>query len=114
MAGLLIGKPDFADVGKIAVALRKINPIAHDESIGDFKSNPIGAKISFASTWFVKKCNRLQTLGLPRQNLLANVSQSVSSIDNIFDTQHIPAFNFATKILENTHFTATLHPVPVG
>ena len=50
---LLVSKSNFTDIGQVAVALRKVNPVADNKSIWDLKADPIGVKIGLSTARFV-------------------------------------------------------------
>lgn len=61
---LFLQKPDFADVGKITVALGKINAVANNKFIRYFEADPVGFDVDFAPGWFIEQRNCFQLVRL--------------------------------------------------
>lgn len=51
----VVRKSHFADVGQVAIALRKIDPVAHHEFIRDLEADPVSFEVDLSSCRFIKQ-----------------------------------------------------------
>src|ERR1700733_24739 len=63
-----------ANVGKIAVALGIVEPVAYDKLVGNLETDVVAFQCEFAPRRLVQKRRNLQRLGLARQQHLLQIS----------------------------------------
>ena len=76
----------------------KVDPVTHNKFIRDFKADPVGLNARFAACGFVEKGNGAQFARLTALQKMQHMLQRKACIDNIFDDQHIAAFDLAADV----------------
>lgn len=64
---LSINEADLPDICKIAIALRKVDPVAHHKSVGYVETSPVGLEIYLSATGFIQQSNCTQFCRLARR-----------------------------------------------
>ena len=99
---------------KVAITLGNIKPVAHDEFIG--KSEPHITKIGLdlLHSFFQKKRTHFQARRIPRRKILSQVIQGQTTIDNVFDDDHVATGKIDIKVLHDPDDTTGLRRRAVG
>jgi len=64
-----VHESDLADIGQVAVALRAVDPMAHDEFVGDLESDPVGGDIDLAPGRLVEEGDGVEPRGIALQQM---------------------------------------------
>src|ERR1700730_16501808 len=102
-----------ADVRQIAVALRIVQAITHDELIGYAKALVVHFDVFDALALFIEQSADTQAEGIAPLEHIYQVMQSQTAIDDIFDNQQVLLINGAFKILEDAYDATGLGGVTI-
>ena len=89
-----------ADVGQIAVALGIVHSIADDEEVGNGETHLVGFDLLQASRRLVEQRGDAQGFRMLLKEEFAQVGEGEAGIEDIFDQQHVLAFNGCVEVFD--------------
>jgi len=78
-----------ANIGQVAVSLRVIQPVAHNELVRNAEPYVISLNRLFAPRRFIEQSGNAKGFGLTRQNQLLQIRERKPGVENIFDEDYV-------------------------
>jgi hypothetical protein len=89
-----------ADVVDATVTLGVVHAVADDELVGDFECYVVGFDGYETALGFVETGGDLQRRGLVLEHEAAEVAEGETSVENVFDQDHMFAFDRVVDVLD--------------
>src|SRR5579871_798680 len=89
-----------ADIGEVAIALGVIHSVTDDEEIGDGEADIIGLNLFDSTRRLVKQGSDAPGFGPVLQKYLAQIRKSQAGVEDVFDDQHVFAFDGFIEVLD--------------
>ena len=90
LAGLLVNvRMQHPDERQIAIALREVQSVAHDEEVGDFEPHIVRFHRFHAARRFVQQHARLDPARLEGAELAQHAVERLARVENVIHQQHI-------------------------
>src|SRR5438445_596012 len=95
-------------VGQVAVEALVIEPVAHDEDVGNGKSDVVEADVHLAALDLVDQHAHPQALGVAGLQRALEIGQREAGVDDVLDDDHVTALDRHAQVRHDTHVTGGL------
>ena len=103
---------EHADVRHIAVLLGVIQPVAHDELVGDLKAREIGRDGLDAAGGLIEQSNDRHALGAFGEEIVLEEVEGIAGVQNILDDHDLAARNVLLQVVRDLHHAGRDEDVP--
>ena len=93
------------NVGKIAVQLGVVEPVADHKLIGNFKTDKLGVDVDHPAIGLIQQDAQRKRCGIALFEPLQEVIERPPTVDDIFDHQHVLSLNGVIEVLKDPDHT---------
>ena len=94
---------EHADVGQVAVLLGVVETVADHEPVLDREADVVHLHVDLAAARFAQQAGGAQRAGTAGQQDFLQVMQGQAGVDDVFDDDHVAAFDADVEILREAH-----------
>src|SRR5699024_5548942 len=92
-------------IGQVTVAFGVVKAVADDKFIRDIKAHVVQVNIGGNYLRLAQQGNNFQGLRVTAFEVAQQPGQGQAGVDDVFDDQHIAAFNFTVQVFKDAHYT---------
>src|SRR5581483_3947576 len=96
---------DDADIGQVAIALRIVQAVAHNELIGNFETDVIGLDGLLAPRRLVQQGGYFERAQLPRAKNVLEIGKSQAGVENVLHQNDILIAQRLINVFGQTHLS---------